>query len=115
VPKLVVNGAKLQCSFGTMQATLVALPDKRVMVENQPVANILDSAPMKNITPFGMCSSITNPVVASATSAAQGVLTPQACIPATGTPWAPGAVRTLIGNQPALTDSQAGTTKSEAM
>jgi len=118
----------LQCSFGTKQATLVVLPDKRVMAENQPVANIADATPMKNITTFGQCSSIANPVVASATAAAQGTLTPQACMPATGTPWAPGALRTLVANQPALTDasqcmctwagvvtvSQAGTKKSEA-
>jgi hypothetical protein len=62
----------------------------------------MDFAPIANIPPFGMCSSIANPVVASATTAALGVLTPMPCVPATAAPWAPGAPTVLIGNMPAL-------------
>ena len=46
-----------------------------------------------------------NPQVASATAAAQGVLTPQPCLPMTTAPWSPGAPTTLVGGNPALTDS----------
>ena len=69
---------------------------------NQPAANILDHQPMVNIKPFGMCMTLSNPQVALATSAAQGVLTPQPCIPMTHTPWAPGAPTLLVGNMPAV-------------
>ena len=41
-------------------------------------------------------------MVASATSAALGVLTPMPCVPATAAPWALGAPTVLIGNMPAL-------------
>jgi hypothetical protein len=40
--------------------------------------------------------------VAAATAAAQGVLTPQGCIPVTTSPWVPGAIDVLLGDQPTL-------------
>jgi hypothetical protein len=49
-----------------------------------------------------MCSSPSNPTVASATTAALGVLTPMPCVPVTPGPWTPGAATVLIGNMPAL-------------
>ncbi len=64
------------------------LPLNRVMSGNLPAANIMDHKPMMNIMPFGMCTSLANPTVASATSAAMGVLTP---IPATSSPWIVGS------------------------
>lgn len=67
-----------------------------------PLATIFDYIPLKNILPFGMCSSIANPVVASATAAALGALTPMPCIPVTAAPWAPGSPTVLIANKPAL-------------
>lgn len=60
---------------------------------------------MVNILPFGMCSSPANPVVASATAAALGVLTPMPCIPVTASPWVPGSPTVMIGNMPALNNS----------
>jgi hypothetical protein len=60
---------------------------------------------MVNIMPFGMCSCPANPLVAAATAAAMGVLTPQSCIPATAAPWIPGSPTVLIGGEPALNDS----------
>ena len=69
-----------------------------------PAATIMDNVPMKNIMPFGMCSSPANPAVASATAAALGVLTPQPCVPATVAPWTPGSPTVLIGSIPALND-----------
>ncbi|HYC56895.1 MAG TPA: DUF4280 domain-containing protein [Candidatus Binatia bacterium] len=101
----VCNGAKLMCSFGMAPSTLVVLPTNQVMTGNQPAANIMDHKPMANITPFGMCTSLANPTVASATAAALGVLTPMPCIPNTPAPWVPGAPTVLVGNQPALNNS----------
>jgi hypothetical protein len=72
------------------------------MTGNMPAANIMDHVPMTNIMPFGMCTSLANPTVAAATSAAMGVLTPMPCIPATASPWIPGAATVMLGNMPAL-------------
>ena len=100
--QVVTMGAGLLCSFGMAPSTLAVLPKSRTMIENKPAANILDSAPMVNIAPFGMCTSLANPAVAGATAAALGVLTPMPCTPVT-TPWTPGSPTVLIGGAPALT------------
>lgn len=100
----------LQCSFGTAPSSLVVTPEKRVMTTT-PAANIMDHVPGKNIVTFGMCNTQSNPAVAAATSAATtaalGVYTPTPapCVPATASPWIPGAPTVLIANQPALNDT----------
>jgi hypothetical protein len=101
MPNLVVMGATTQCSFGLAPSVLNVLPVNKVVAPT-PAATINDHIPITNIVPFGMCTSIANPVVASATAAALGVLTPMPCIPATVTPWVAGAVDVLIGGIPAL-------------
>jgi hypothetical protein len=101
----VVNTAQLMCSFGLTPSALGVLPANRVQCNSQPAANILDTVPMTNIMSFGMCSSPSNPSVASATAAAGGTLTPMPCVPATSAPWTPGASKALIANQPAVDDS----------
>jgi hypothetical protein len=98
----VCNGAVLQCSFGMAPSSLVVTPEDRVMTGGVPAANIMDNVPMENIQPFGMCMSPANPMVAAATTAALGVLTPMPCIPVTPAPWAPGAPTVLSGSMPAL-------------
>ncbi len=95
-------GAQMMCSFGVAPSALVVLPVNKVVTDMMPDANIMDHVPMVNIMPFGACMSITNPTVAAATTAALGVLTPMPCIPNTPSPWVPGAVTVLLGNQPAL-------------
>ncbi|MFL5349778.1 MAG: DUF4280 domain-containing protein [Hyalangium sp.] len=97
----VVTGAMLQCSFGVAPSSLTVLPTNKVLATT-PAANIMDNKPMLNILPFGMCQSPANPMVAAATAAALGVLTPMPCVPATAAPWAPGCPTVLIGNMPAL-------------
>jgi hypothetical protein len=101
---LVCMGAMLQCSFGAAPSSLVVLPANAVLT-GTPAANIMDNAPMVNILPFGMCNSPSNPMVAAATAAALGVLTPMPCIPVTAAPWAPGSPTVLIANMPALNNS----------
>ena len=76
----VCAGAMMMCSFGVAPSSLVVLPVNRTMT-GAPAANIMDNKPMVNIPPFGMCSSPANPMVAAATAAALGVLTPMPCIP----------------------------------
>ncbi|SDS70409.1 DUF4280 domain-containing protein [Jiangella sp. DSM 45060] len=98
----VVDSAQTSCSFGTAPASLGVLPTARVTVEGRPAATVADAVPFLNIRPFNTCVSLANPMVAAATSAAMGVLTPQPCIPAT-TAWLPGSPSTTIGGRQALT------------
>ncbi|WP_440092225.1 DUF4280 domain-containing protein [Pseudomonas syringae] len=99
----VCAGAMLQCSFGAAPAVLNVLPVNRVLTSGMPAATIMDYIPLVNVSTFGMCMSIANPMVAAATAAALGVLTPMPCIPATATPWIPGGAPTLLlGNMPAI-------------
>ena len=97
----VFGGATLMCSFGAAPSSLMVLPAARV-VEKMPMASIMDQVPMVNILPFGVCSSLANPTVASATAAALGVLTPMPCIPVTTAPWAPGSPTVTVGGKPCL-------------
>jgi uncharacterized protein DUF4280 len=97
----VCMGAMLQCSFGAAPSSMVVLPASRVLTQT-PDANIMDNKPIAEVLPFGMCSSLANPTVASATAAALGVLTPMPCVPVLPAPWVPGAPTVLIANFPAL-------------
>lgn len=100
----VCGGATLSCSFGVAPSVMNVLPVSRVM-SMMALASIMDHIPMVNILPFGMCNSMANPMVAAATAAAMGVLTPMPCIPVTAAPWMPGVPTVLIGNKPALDSS----------
>ena len=101
MPLQTCTGATLQCTFGTSTAAFTATM-KPVLTSNMPAGNILDHVPLMNIGSCGLCISLANPVVAAATAAAFGVLTPMPCVPATPSPWAPGAVTVLLCNMPAL-------------
>jgi hypothetical protein len=104
MPKLVVNGASLTCAFGVAPGSLVVIPPN-ITAGNMPVAKITDNIPMANIMPFGMCTTLSNPQVAAATSAAMGVLTPVPCIPVTTAPWAPGSTKVMVGGVPAVNET----------
>lgn len=103
--QLVCNGASLSCSFGTAPGSLIVLPVAQTTTSSQPAASIMDHAPMVNVMPFAMCTSMANPMVAAATAAALGVLTPMPCIPVTSAPWSPGSSTVTVGGNPALNDS----------
>ena len=100
----VCTGAMMKCAMGAAPATFSATP-KMVMTGTQPAGNIMDFVPMLNIPPFGTCMSMANPMVAAATAAALGVLTPMPCIPMTVAPWAPGAPTVLVAGMPALNNT----------
>ena len=102
MPMQVCMGASMMCTMGMAPSSLVVLPVNQVFTDQVPDANIMDHVPMVNIMPFGMCISPANPVVAAATAAALGVLTPMPCIPNTPAPWVPGVPTVLVGNMPAL-------------
>ncbi|MDQ7096743.1 DUF4280 domain-containing protein [Desulfosporosinus sp. PR] len=97
---LTVNTALCTCSFGAAPVPLLATSAPTVLAVNQPAATIMDLPAL----PFGLCTSLANPAVASATAAALGVLTPMPCTPMPA-PWLPGSPTVLIGGKPALNNS----------
>ena len=70
--KYVCMGATLKCTFGMAPSSLMVTVPLRPMIQNKPKATIMDFTPMVNILPFGMCQSLSNPMVASATFGRDG-------------------------------------------
>lgn len=91
--------------MGSTPSVLTTTPKIVGSGSGTTAGNVLDNLPMANIAPFGMCQSLANPVVAAATAAASGALTPMPCVPLTVAPWAPGSSKVMISQAPALTDS----------
>ena len=102
--KLVINGAKLKCNQGTSPGSLTVLPANGTDADEQPAATVDDYQPMMNVGAFGMCQTQANPQVAAATAAAQGVLTPQPCVPVITSSWSPGSRVVTIQGTTALSD-----------
>ncbi len=104
-----VSTAQCVCTMGDAPADFTVLPDKRVLGESKPAANILDNKLGVNFTvvvgTFGKCKSLLNPATLAATIANGGVLDPQDCTPVLPAPWAPGAPTVLIGGAPALNNN----------
>lgn len=97
----VVAGATAMCSFGMAPSSVVALPVHQALA-SAPAANISDMAPAMNVLPFGACTSMANPTVASATAAAMGVLTPMPCMPVPAGTWLPGSTKVMLKSMPTL-------------
>jgi hypothetical protein len=93
--KRVGQGATLTCTFGAAPGRLSFVDPSRTS------ATVVDCRPHQNITPFGMCTSMGNPSVQAAMSAAQGVMTPCPCLPVTTSQWSPGVPIEKIGMPPA--------------
>ena len=98
----VVAGAVLMCPFGTATSVLNVTSQSKILVEGKPVATIKDTKAFVNIPPFGMCTSMANPQVASATAAALGVLTPQPCTPTAAGTWVVTQNKVMSGGAPCL-------------
>lgn len=99
------TGAALKCSFGSTPAIFSSLPTSGVIAEGRPVGIDTDMVPILNLASFGLCKSLSNPTVASATTAAMGTLTPMPCVPVPGGSWKRPESKVLIGGRPALTSS----------
>ncbi len=94
----VSTGAVLACTFGEATAEFTA--SSADVAATAPAGVITDVSP-ENIPIFGMCTSMANPEVDAATTAADGVLTPQPCVPELS-PWTPGSARVTINGVRAL-------------
>lgn len=101
----VCSGATMKCSMGTSTAKLIVTPERHIELAGKPKATIEDMKSMTNIPPFGLCFSLLNPVVAAATAAHLGVLTPMPCVPNPTGPWSPGKGDVLEKGIPALLDN----------
>ena len=96
-----VNSALCMCSFGVAPCPLMVSSQQTVTTCNMPQATIMDN----KMATFGMCSSLANPAVASATAAALGVLTPMPCTPVIPAPWVPGVPTVMVCNKPMLNNT----------
>ena len=99
----IVEGATLLCPMGASPSQLRVTSQMKVQFGGKRAATIKDAAPGANIAPFGMCSSLLNPAVASATAAALGVLTPQPCTFSCAGSWIPTQFKVTAGGAPCLT------------
>lgn len=102
---LVAAGATCTCPFGSVPGNLNVTSQMKCLAEGKPAATIMDMQPNVNVTSFGMCTSLANPVVAAATAAALGVLTPQPCTMVPAGTWTPTNPKVLVDGKPCLTDS----------
>ena len=98
MPNQVCSGATLSCSFGTVTSTMVVLPTNRVYTSNMPAATINDYIPLVNIMSFTMCTSSSNPQVASTGA-------PASCVPVVTSAWSPGNTQTQIGGAAIINDT----------
>lgn len=102
----VCMGAMVTCDMSfppEVPVPMIPTSAPTVIMGDGPAATVMDFA-IDNIPTFGMCMSMANPEVDAATTAALGVLTPMPCVPML-TPWEPGAETVIVGEFPALTES----------
>lgn len=82
--KYVCMGAMLKCTFGQIPSTLMVTNPLRPMIQNKPKATIMDFAPMVNVMPFGMCTTLSNPMVVSSNGGSHGNFDTDALYPGSG-------------------------------
>lgn len=98
----VCNGAITSCPFGLAPGMLTIIPST-AMCSYLPMGTCISCIPFVNITPFGLCTSLANPITAAQTAAAFGVLTPGTCIPTPIGTWAPLKPSLMSKTGPLLT------------
>lgn len=105
MPTATCGMAVTMCMFGAAPMPYMVLPVNNVIWVAMPASTIKDIMPIANFTPFVMCTTPSNPMVAAATAAALGVLTPMPCIPMTMAPWVPPVATVTVNNIPAVSQT----------
>jgi hypothetical protein len=82
---VVVDGALLRCTQGDVPCPLKATNHRSVLVDDKPVATILDFVPGVNLKTFGTCKALGKP-----------------CTPAAPAPWVHGSDRNVQANDQLL-------------
>lgn len=100
VKTIVNSGSTCMCDKG-LAPCVVAMGLPTVMTSMTPALNELNASPAALPT-FGMCTSQANPTVATATSAAMGVLTPMPCVPVFIPPWSGTSTTVNLSGAPAV-------------
>jgi hypothetical protein len=101
MPNQVSTGAAVACTFGVAPAEFTA---SSMDASATTAAGVITDAALENIPTFGMCTSLANPAVASASATAGGILVPQPCVPQLS-PWTPGSARVTLNGVSALDDT----------
>lgn len=96
---IVVAGATLKCTAGSGPGSLSVTSQNSLLVDGKPAATIKDTK-----ASCGMCSSMKNPQVEAATSAAQGILSPQPCAAKMVGSWSVKQKKFLADGIPCLTN-----------
>lgn len=92
----ICSGALMRCNCGDSPSRIRVYPDRTVDLSQQPMANIQDHIPNKNIFSFGKCCSSAYPPTISAHH-------PTTCHPLTEVPWCIPKDDVLVRNNPAIT------------
>lgn len=95
---LLCHGTILQCQYGLLPTPFKVLPQNLVKGSKAFAGNIMDNKPFVNITPFGMCKSLLNPMTIISPV---GVIFPP-CVPNISAPWLMPSTKVKIGKLPAI-------------
>lgn len=99
----VVDGATLQCSFGSEESIFKVSPGRETYTNGQLQANTGDFKPMVNIMTFKKCSSPTNPANPAPMIGVDNKGRPQkVCTPIITMQWINGKENTIVEGFPAL-------------
>lgn len=92
-----VQGATCRCTFGTAIIPIQVIPIDGVKICNRPAVKQLDTN-LFNISSFGMCSSLSNPLVITLMNT---IIIPTVCVPKIVTPpgWNVSKMNIKIGGQ----------------
>lgn len=77
---IICEGDVFTCTEGMLSCKMNVTSQHEVTIQGKKIATKNDAA-INNLSGFGKCRTMQNPLVAAATAAANGVLQPQKCIP----------------------------------
>ena len=77
----IINGDLTVCTQGSQPCPLSVTNHRKVMIDDQPAATIMDHAPGVNLATYGTCKISGGP-----------------CTPATAAPWAAGSAKNVKAN-----------------